>query len=150
MFKCGKSRQEENVLLVSVSKVSHHNKKIHKQMYTQENLCFLVKKGTRFIWWCSTHITAWSDWQHSSQNSLCCLFQKNAANTSCNLSRAAFICALSVSETCSIWVPCSDNLHRHDTEVAIIIVIPSWWKMLPSFMWKPLMLMSLCRTCNLT
>lgn len=38
-------------------------------MYTLQNLSFLVKKGTRFIWWCGTHITAWSVWQHSSQHS---------------------------------------------------------------------------------
>lgn len=149
-FKCWKSRQEENVLLVSVSKVTQPNKKKHRQTHTLENLCFLVKKGTRIIWWCGTHITARSVWQYSSQNSLCCMLLKNAAYTSCNLSSAAFIWGLSVSKTCSIWVPCSDNLCRQDTEAIIIILIPSWWKMLPPFMWKPLMLTSLCRTCNLS
>lgn len=112
------------------------------------NLCFLVKKGTRFTWCCGTLTTAWSVWQHSSQNSLCCRFQKNAANTPCNLSSVAFIGALSVSKTCRLWVPCSDNLCRQDTEVSVIILIPSQWKMLPSFMWKPLMAIALCRTCN--
>lgn len=116
---------------------------------TLESLCFLVKKGTRFIWWCGTHIAAWNVWQHSSQSSLCYMFQKNAANTPCNLFSVALIWALSVSKTGTIRVPCSDNSCRQDTEVAITILIPSWWKMLPSFMWKVLMLMSLCRTCNL-